>query len=178
VAPFKPAGERARWQVIYDLLCATEVGGVVTYEALARALGMNAEADRHRIQVAMRRAAQEHEEVDKRAVDAVPNVGYRVVRPPEHVPLARRQQKKSNNALARGHSKAVNVDLTGVDEATRHALDVVARAFALQMDFNRRFDVRQRRLEEALTTVARKADRSSEEIAELRARLERLERGD
>lgn len=175
MAPFQPSGDRARWQVIYDLLCATEVDGVVTYEHLAAALGMDAKADRHRIQVAMRRAALEHERVDKRAVDAVENVGYRVVRPPEHVLLARRQQRRSSNALERGHSKAVNVDLSQVDETTRQALDMVARAFALQMDFNRRFDVRQRNLEQALGAVTQKANRSAEEIAELRARLDRLE---
>lgn len=175
MAPFQPKGTKARWRIIYDLLCATEVNGVVTYEQLAEALGMHAETDRHRMQVAMRRAALEHEQVDKRAVDAVENVGYRVVRPPEHLVLARRHQKKSNGSLQRGRSKAVNVDLSGVDEATRQALDTVARAFALQMEFNRRFDVRQQRLEEALSTVNKKAERSQEEIAELRARLDRLE---
>lgn len=175
MAPFQPEGARARWRIIYDLLCATEVDGVVTYEQIGEALGMDAEKDRHRIQVATRRAALEYEQVDKRAVDAVENVGYRVVRPPEHLGLARRQQRKSNGALQRGRSKAVNVDLSGVDETTRQALDTVARAFLLQLEFNRRFDVRQQRLEEALSTVNQKADRTAEEIAELRRRLERLE---
>lgn len=178
MAAFAPHGDRARWRDIYDLLCAARVDDVVTYEQMAHALGLDAVADRHRIQMAVRRAAQEHETVDKRAVDSVPNVGYRIVRAPEHVLLARRQQTRSSRALARGHSKAVNVDLSGVDAATRHALDTVARAFALQMDFNRRFDVRQRRLEEVLTTVQQSAQRSEEEIAELRSRLERLEQPD
>jgi len=136
---------------------------------------MDPATDRHRIQMTVRRAAQEHEREDKRALDAVPNVGYRIVKANEHLILAHRQQRRSSRALARGHSKAINVDLSNVDEATRHALDVVAQAFALQMDFNRRFDVRQRRLEGALSSVNEKAARSEGEIAELKARLERLE---
>lgn len=175
MAGFKPIGERARWRIVYDLFCTAKVDEVVTYEQLGEVLDLDAENDRHRIQMAVRRAAQEHERADKRAVTSVPNVGYRIARAPEHVVLARHQQKRSTRALARGHSKAVNVDLSGLDESTRHALDVIAQGFALQMDFNKRFDVRQRRLEGTLSTVARRAERSEEEIAELRARLERLE---
>lgn len=178
MAAFRPIGERARWRTVYDLLSRARVDEVVTYERLAESLDLDAVVDRHAIQMAVRRAAAEHERVDKRAVDAVPNLGYRIVQPPEHVILARRQQSRSSRALARGHSKAVNVDLSGLDDATRHALDVIAQGFAIQMDFNRRFDVRQRRLERALSTVAGKASRSEEEIAELRSRLERLELAD
>lgn len=177
MSAFQPAGQQARWRTIYDLLCAAEYGEVVTYKQMAEALDLDVEEDRHKIQMAVRRAAKEHEENDKRAIDSVPNVGYRIVHAPEHVVLARRQQKRSTRALVRGHSKAVNVDLSGVDEATRHALDTVAQAFAMQMDFNRRFDVRQRRLEEVLSTVTQRTERSEEEIARLRSRLERLEGG-
>lgn len=175
MSPFKPAGERAQWREVYDVLRSAHVGDVVTYTALAESLGMDAETDRHRIQMATRRAAQEYERQDKHALDVVHNIGYRIVAAPEHLTLARRHQKRSTRSLARGHSKAVNVDLSGVDEATRHALDVVAQAFALQMDYNRRFDVRQRRLESVLSTVTERTERSEAEIAELRARLERLE---
>jgi hypothetical protein len=178
MSPFTPVGDRARWRVVYSELAGLDVDQVITYEQLGEALGLDATKDRHRIQMAVRRAAQEHEQVDKRALDVVTNVGYRVVRAPEHVGLARRQQRRSSRALVRGHSKAVNVDLNGVDQATRQALDTVARAFAMQMDFNRRFDVRQRHLEDTLSTVAGKADRSADEIAELRSRLDRLEDSD
>lgn len=171
---FQPLGDQARWRIIYDLLRKTGVDQVVTYQQLADALSLDPE-QRHLIQMAVRRAAREHEEVDKRALIVIPNVGYRVVRAPEHIGLARTQQRRASRSLARGWSKAVNVDLSGVDEATRHALEVVAQAFALQMDFNRRFDVRQQRLEEAVSTATQRMARSEEEIAELRERLHRLE---
>lgn len=172
---FTPIGDQSRWRSVYALLQQTETNGTVTYEQLGEALDLDPVKDRHAIQMAMRRAAKESEEVDKRSVDSVPNVGYRIVTPPENIGLARRQQRRSNRALARGYSKAVNVDLSKLDTETRRVVEVIARGFAVQMDFNRRVDVRQARLEEALQSVSRRVERTEEEHAELRARLERLE---
>lgn len=174
---FRSIGAQARWRTVYEALRNAEVDEIVTYEALGKALDLHPDEDRHSIQMAMRRAAKEHEQIDKRAVDPVPNVGYRIVQPPEHVILARRQQSRSSRALARGYSKAVNVDLSKLDPETRHALEMIGRAFAIQMEFNRQTDVRQKRLEEALATVSRRIERTEEEHAQLIARLERLERG-
>lgn len=177
---FKPLGEQARWRIVYDMLVRAATGSVVTYEDIGEALTLDPDKDRHAIQMAMRRAAREHETEDKRAVDAVPNAGYRVVESREHLDLARRQQKKASRSLARGHSKAVNVDLSGVDPDVRHALEVTAQAFALQMDFNRRFAVRQSRLEQAVQEItgvqAEDRQRSEADVARLRERIERLER--
>jgi hypothetical protein len=178
MAPFQPAGERARWRIVYDLLCEAAIGDVVTYEVLGEALEMDPGKDRHVIQMAVRRAAQEHERNDKRALDVVPNEGYRIVPAPENLRLARRHQKKAGKSLARGQSKVVNVDLTGVDADTRNAFEVVARAFALQMDFNRRFDVRQARLEDTVAGMSERTERTEQEIADLKSRLAALEEGE
>lgn len=178
--PFEPVGDQARWRTVYDLLTAAPMNGVITYVQLGDALGLHPDDDRHIIQQAVRRAAREHEELDKRALDVIPNKGYRVVEPREHIGLARRQQKRSSKALQRGYSKAVNVDLNGVEPQVRAALEMVGRAFALQMDFNRRFDVRQSRLEQAVRDIAdaqhTERKRTDEEVAALRERLARLER--
>lgn len=175
MSPFQPAGERARWRIVYDLLVKTETGGTVTYEQLGEALDLDPESDRHLIQMAVRRAAAEHEVLGGRALDVVINKGYRIVHVPEHLMLARRHQRKAGKALARGRSKVDHVDLSGVDAETRQAFEVVAQAFALQADFNRRLDLRQKKLEKQVRAV--KAE-TSDEVAELRERLERLERGD
>lgn len=105
------------------------------------------------------------------------NVGYRVVEPEEHLRLAKGQQRRSTKALQRGQSKVVNVDLSNVDPEVRQAFQVVASAFAMQMEFNRRTDVRQKKLEESLEAVRETSTRTEEEVAELRARLDRLENG-
>lgn len=178
MSPFEPVGEVARWRTLYALLQQMGVGQVLTYKAMGEALDLDPEADRHTIQVAMRRASKEFEAEDKHATEAVPNVGYRIVESEEHLGLARRQQRKSSKALVRGHSKVVNVDLSDVDPEVRKAFQVMATAFAMQMEFNRRTDVRQQKLEVALGAVREESTRTTEEVAELRERLERLERGD
>lgn len=173
--PFQPIGERARWKIVYEVLAAHDVGEVATYKQMADALKLSDTANRHAIQSAVRRAAIELEQVDNRAIEAEPNVGYRIVTPPEHLRLARQHQKVSRRALQRGHSKVVHVDLSDVAPEIRHSFEIVARAFSMQMDFNRRIDVRQARLEQAIDNMATQQTRTAEELAELKDRLARLE---
>lgn len=180
MSPFTPSGERARWRILYDLLRECEIGDLLTYDDMATALDLEPVKDRHTIQLAMRRAAAELETVDKRVVDAVQNVGYRVIEPAEQLGLARRHQRKSNRSLARGRSKAVNVDYNLIPADARRAFEVVAAAFAMQQEFNRRLDIRQRNLERAIESVTQQAgerqERTDAELAALRERLERLEK--
>lgn len=175
MVPFTPSGDRARWRVLYDLLTARKIGDLLTYAQMGTALGLHPVKDRTTMQLAMRRAAREFEQTDKRAVDAVPNEGYRIVEPEEHADLAKRHQVKSRRSLQRGQSKVVNVDLSGVEPETRKAIELMAQAFAAQLDFNRRMDVRQRHLEQALETVTDKQERTDEQLTELQERLRRLE---
>ena len=176
MAPFEPVGETARWRIIYDLLQPLATGSTLTYETIGEALGLGASGDRHTIQMAARRAGAESERVDKRAIEAIKNVGYRIVEPEEHGRLAVYQQRRSSRALKSGRSKVVNVDLTGLEPEVRKAFEVMAQAFAMQLDFNRRMDVRQKRLETAVNSIEERHDRSASEVAELKARLERLEK--
>lgn len=176
MTPFQPVGDKARWRIIYDLLTSMKPGDVLTYADVGEHLDLHPDDDRHAIQMAVRRAAKEFEENDLHALEAVQNVGYRVVQTAEHMVLAKRQQRRSHRALASGHSKVANVDLSDVDPEVRKAFEVMAQAFAMQMDFNRRMDVRQKRLEDTLEAVVERTDRSDSEVSELRSRLERLER--
>lgn len=176
MSPFEPAGETARWRLIYALLKRTPVDSILEYDVMATTLDLDALKDRHTIQVSMRRAAVELEKVEKHAVEAVPNVGYRVVTAEEHLRLARYQQGRSSKALVRGHSKVINVDLSHVNPEIRQAFEIVAAAFSMQMEFNRRTDVRQKKLEQSLEAMRERSTRTDEEVAELRARLDRLEK--
>ena len=178
-APFEPVGAQARWKTVYELLKKTPTGTVVTYRQLADALGLDAERHRDAIRSAVIRAAKEHEEKDKRAVQAVRGEGYRPVEARVNIELARKHQKRANRSLARGHSKAVNVDLNGIDPQVRAALETIGHAFVLQMDFNKRFEGKQAKLEETVREIAdsqaEDRKRTAEEVADLRARLARLE---
>lgn len=178
-APFEPIGEQARWKTVYELLAKAPMNGIITYAELGDALGLHPDDDRGLIQQAVHRASKEHEEKDRRAIDVVPNKGYRIVEPAEQLGLARRHQKKSGRSLARGASKVTNVDLNGLEPQVRAAFEVLGHAFRLQMDFNRRFDVRQNRLEETVREIqdSQSTDRkrTDEEVALLKERLARLE---
>lgn len=182
MSPFEPAGDRARWRVLYDLLREARVGEVITYGEMAEALDLDPAKDRTTIQLAMRRAAKELETQDKHAVEVIVNEGYRIVEPETHLDLAQKQQRRAGKALERGQSKVVNVDLNGMDPELRKAFEVVAGAFAAQIDFNRRLSARQEHLEKAVDAVTQGSteqhQRTEEELAELRERLARLERKD
>lgn len=178
---FQPVGQQARWLTVYGLLRDAPAGSVVSYDTLGGALGLDPDKDRHAIQMAMRRAAVEHLECDSRAVDVVPNEGYRVVHAPEQLGIAQRHGRKAGRSLARGHSASANVDLSEVtDPEVRKALELTAQAFALQMDFNRKFAVRQSQLERALAnaTASQQADRdkAATEFSRLQERVEQLEK--
>ena len=175
MTPFEPAGDKARWRIIYDVLTTKDVGDTVSYDELGEALDLDPAQDRHTIQLAMRRASKNSEIEDKRALEAVPNQGYRIVEAEEHLRLARGQQKRAGRALGRGQSKVVNVDFNGMDPEVRKAFETVAIAFSMQMDMLRRTDIRQNKLEEVLTEVSQRGERSEAEIAELRERLEHIE---
>ena len=155
---------------------------VITYEQLADAIDLDPVDDRAVIRKEVHRAARHHEEQDKRAIEAVAGEGYRPVDPSGSLVLARKQQKKSGRALQRGHSKSVNVDLNGVDPQVRAALETIGKAFVLQMDFNRRFEGKQARMEQAIRDItetqaqaSEKQARTEREVTELRERLARLE---
>jgi DNA phosphorothioation-dependent restriction protein DptG len=152
MSPFEPIGKVARWRVIYDILTTLRVDDVVTYAQLAEQLGLDpdAEHDRRKIQMAMRRAAAEYSTQNRRALTVVTNKGYRVVEAHEHLDLADGQNRKAGRALARGHSYATNVDLNGLDHQTQQAFEAIARGFALQMDFNKRLMDRQNRTDQLL----------------------------
>lgn len=173
--PFEPVGAQARWKAVYCEFQKAGVGDVVTYETLADALELHSEDDRHAIQMAARRAAKEYLQEDSRAVEAVKNVGYRVVEPKEHLRLAQDQQRRSNKALKRGHSTVVHVDLNGMEPAVRQAFDVTARAFSTLLEYNRRLDTKQQHLAKALDSIATRQDRSDEEIQQLKERLAKIE---
>ena len=72
--------------------------------------------------------------------------------------------------------KVVHVDFNGMEPDTRKAFEVVAQAFSMQLEMMRRLDIRQKRVEQSVQQIQQQNQRSAEEIAQLRARLDRLEK--
>ena len=177
MSPFTPAGERARWREIYALLAGADTGDVVTYEAMAAALGLDAAADRHKIQVAMRRAAREFLVIDLRSVESVPNTGYRVTETERKLELAKRQQSRGARAVRRGKDQVTYADTAALDEPTRALFEAMAWKFAAQDEAIRRLDVRAQRHERQLQAAASGLQQTEAQLARLQERLEKLEAG-
>lgn len=178
--PFKPLGDQARWKTVYAILQKTETGKVITWEKLGEALALDPVKDRGKIVIAVRRAAKEHEEKDKRAVDTVRGEGYMPVDATGSLTVARKQQVKSGKALVRGHSAAVNVNLNGVAPEVRKALEVMAAGLDAQLEFNRRIAGKQVRMAQDLEAIRESQqedrERTADETEALKTRLARLER--
>ena len=156
---FKPLGERARWRMVYDLMRVADTGQVVTYEAMAEPLGLDPQRHRHELQMAARRAGLELEKVNKRAADAVRNVGYRIVEPAEILGLGQRRNRKAGSQIKRGGITTRAVDLNAVDAPTRAALETLARGFAVQAEVNRRVLAKQEEHDDLINTLLKRVDR-------------------
>jgi len=179
MSPFTPTGDRARWRILYDMLAERDSGDTLTYDEMVTALGLHAD-DRNTAQLAMRRAAVEYELSHKRAVKAVPNVGYRIVDAGEHLGLARTHQGKASRSVKRGLSKVTNVDLNRIDDPeVRKALELAAAVLSHQDEMMRRMSIRQAHMERALNTVSERTEenekRTTAQIEELQERLRALE---
>lgn len=172
-AAFKPIGERSRRDMVLDLLAAGDYDEVVKYADLEAEL----DANRDTVQAAVNAAKLLLEREHRKAVVAVPNVGYRVVRPNEQHGLAVVHQRKSVRALKRSLSKVNHVDAAQLTEGERAAVTLAATGIAMQLDYMRRNDIRAKRHEDMIAATTQTAERTAEEVAELKARLARLEGG-
>lgn len=178
MSPFTPAGDRARWRVIYEeLLSKARTGDIITYEAMAEKLNLNADEDRHVLQMAMRRAAREHLLVDSRAVEAVRNSGYRIVEPEVGLVLAKQHQRKAIRSVRRGHDHVIHVDMSELAPDIRLLFEAAAFKFAEQEEALRRLDIRQQRQQQQIAAAASGLERTADQIARLEARLAALETG-
>lgn len=153
---FRPLAERARWRMIYDLFRQGRTGDVVTYTQMAELLAVD---DRHVLQMAARRAGLEFERVDHRAVDAVRNVGYRIVNPPEILGMGQRRNRRAGRQIARGATTVAAVDLNEVDATTRSALETLARGFAVQAEVNRRVLSKQREHDDLISMLLKRVEK-------------------
>jgi len=175
MSPFEPAGERARWRELYDLLTATAPGEIVKYDAMAAATGLDPYQDRAKLQAAMRRAARELLYKDLKSVEAVRNAGYQVVQTGQKLELAKMHQGKGRRSIRRAGDHVRYVDMEGMDPGTRDMFLLMADRFARQDEIIRRLDVRQARQERQVREITVKHMHTEEQLADLQARLARLE---
>lgn len=175
MTPFEPKGAVARWRVIYDLLLQAGVGDIISYADLGAQLGLDPGDDRHTIQMAVRRAAKEFLEQERRALEVETNVGYRVTEAQERSRLVRKQSVKVKRALTRTHDLAIHVDLTGLDMESRRLLEASAAVAYGQLQVTRALLHKQSRFNKALDSVSTQQETTAAELASMRERMAELE---
>lgn len=174
---FTPAKEKSQRTMLLELFEDVTPGEVVSYEDIAEWLGLELD-DVKGVQRAVNGAKRSLEVHQSKALEAEPRKGYRVVAPNEHHRLAVMQQRKSRRALVRAKSKVAHVDLSGLTEGERVAITLATTALAAQLDFQRRADLRyanRQQVEEFMAEHKESAERTTEELEKVRARMARLE---
>lgn len=169
---FEAIGEKSRKDYALEVLREHSTGDVVPYEVLGERIGS---AERRVVQAAVRDAGRDFLALDQRAVEAVPNVGYRIVKPDDHVRLAEKARRSSVRRLRRGEALVSSVDYNGMSPESRRLAEGMALGFAHLLEANRRMGARVRGVERAADAVAVKQERTESEVSELRERLARLE---
>lgn len=161
--------DNPQWKQVYDLLSASDVDDVVTYDQFDAVLERDFRADgRPGLDKAVKRL-----EADlSRTVECVTGKGYRIVRAEEHERLARKHQKKARRQVGKAKRKVTSADrgqLTG-DQCKR--LDDLETNLAQQATILRRTS---RRVEEVDTARKQDSRRVNEELAMLSSAVERLQ---
>lgn len=108
-ARFAPKGERPEWRMIYeDLLETAGPGTVITYAQLETLLGREFELNRGPLY----RARKTLGELRKHWLEAVPNIGYRVIEPSEHVRISASHRHKSRRQVGMAIRVLESTDLS------------------------------------------------------------------
>lgn len=145
-ARFAPKGERSEWRMIYeDLLEHADIGTVITYKALEDLLGREFALNRGPFY----RARQTLGDLHHRWLDSVPNVGYRVIEPAEHVRVSAQHRRKSRRQVGMAVRVLQSTDLSRLSAEALSKWDEQSKmTFALWAVFAH--ESRLRRIEDVL----------------------------
>jgi hypothetical protein len=160
---FTPKGEVAQWRIIYRMLQNAQVGEILPYERLADSVDMNAADDRPHIQAAARRAGKHLLRHDDRAIEVIPNVGYRVVPAGRQIALAGHQVERAGKSLTKGHELTTHVRLNELSPSERNVVHAMALGFAQVAEWARQIGRRVEDHEGRLTDVETELERLRKE---------------
>jgi hypothetical protein len=121
--PFKPSRDdgRSDRQVIYDLVHTANPGDTFTYKELRTALedGLDKPVHRPRIYAAVQQANKTLLREQSRYLGVIPNVGYRMIRAEEHLPVSLQKKDRAQQHLRRGIELLKHARLDELTEAQR-----------------------------------------------------------
>lgn len=173
--PFKPSRPdgRSDRQVVYDLTADAEPGTTYSYRELGDALsqGLTEQIPRRRIYSAVAQANRTLLKEHSRYLGVVENVGYRVIRADEHLPVSLQKKDRAQSHLKRGIELLRHARLDELTEAQRTIhegqLMILSGIYHAVEDSHKRHDRAESLIEDLL-----KSNR------ELEDRLDRLEAGE
>jgi hypothetical protein len=169
---FQPAGELSRRALVLGELRGHDVGDTVTYEDLAALLDT---PDRALIQSAVGAARKEFLRTDQRTVEAIPNVGYRIVEAADHIRLAKQRQARASRELVKSRDLVVYIDYNDLTPVERKMAEAMGYLLAQQSDFMRRSDIRHKNLERALDAITVEVAETKESQESISERLAAVE---
>jgi hypothetical protein len=169
----------SRRQVVVALFAERDFDSITTYEDLATALDLDPVRDRGLIRSTVYSARPELATEHKRTLAAVQGVGYRIIRPDEHLPMAANTQRKATRQIVLARQTVENVDLTALTADQRKQAMLAATVLTWQFEQMRLMDLRTRKLENLVASVTTKVDAIEEEtdqrLAQMEERLKALE---
>lgn len=168
-------GPKSQRQTIVDFMADRPYDSVTTYEELGAALGMNPRDDKQLIRSVVHSARDALAKEHHRTLEAVRSVGYRIIRPEEHVKVAGELQRKAGRTVALARTTVESVDLAELSEEGRKIAMAAAAALGYQAQMIQRMDLRQADIERVLDAVTEKVDETVAATEEHQARLSTLE---
>lgn len=166
----KRADGIAEWRIGYEFVQPLEIGAIATYDKICDVLD-RARDDLNPIYRIMGRAAKELRRHDKRSLECVPGIGYRVLHPTEHELQARRYHRQGHRKMTTSLEVVKATDLDLLTEADRQRS--IALAMVLQGMCSAIGDLqhRQRRTEQILAKIP---ENTGEQLAEQKAQMAKM----
>jgi len=145
-ARFVPKGEIPEWRMLYEaFLEHAQSGDIITYVQIEELLARKFEVNRGPLY----RARRELGDLRKHWLEAVPNIGYRVIEPAEHVRISAIHRRKSRRQVGMAIRVLQSTDLAQLSgDALSKWDDQSKMTFALWAVFAH--ESRLRRIEDVL----------------------------
>jgi hypothetical protein len=181
--PFTPLREdgRPRWKVIFDMAVAADYGDTITYDEIAEELDTD---DRKIAYREAHKAVRHLWETEQRSLGVIPDVGYKVLRPDEHMDQAMGFKKQSRRKLGNAVAVMHSTNLAKLpDEATRGTFMQAAAMLVMSLralhrheeelarheDMIAKLGEDRRTADERISTIAEQQRILAEEITRMKA---------
>ena len=110
------------WHELYDTYKNTEYDTIITYDQLSKTIGFNILEKRYIIEAFKRVMLRQN----NKALENIPNKGYRIVMPNEHTRLASREVKRAERRLRKGVELSLCVDFEKLNQREQAQLTLIA----------------------------------------------------